>query len=47
MKAKPSERLTEEAMLPEDEVEADLEAWMPQDFEQFSDFGQARLDAEP
>jgi hypothetical protein len=40
MKAQRDQDPTEEVMLADDdEVDADLEAWMPQDFDHFGDFG--------
>ena len=43
MKAQRDQDLTEEVMLPDDEIDADLEAWIPQDFGHFGDFGPSRM----
>jgi hypothetical protein len=43
MKAQPDQDLTEEPMPPEYEIDADLEAWIPQDFDRFGEFGASRM----
>ena len=43
MKAQHDQDATEQVMLAEDELDADLEAWMPQDFDHFGDFGASRM----
>jgi hypothetical protein len=43
MKAQPDQDLTEEPMLPDYEIGADLEAWIPQDFDRFDEFGASRM----
>lgn len=42
MKAQPSEDLTDDVTLPDEEMD-DLEAWTPQDLDQFGSFGVSRM----
>ena len=39
MKAQRNQDLTEEMALLDDPMDVDLEAWMPQDFDRFDEFG--------